>query len=117
MASAHFADQGRGTLRGYVLRHPQMQSGVQLLYAKGAGGLQRRTANARDDSVAEAYPKRDGLYRDYWRRADIASGHRRARRGGALRMQIPLAALNHQRHAAGPQAADSASRDRIGGKP
>src|SRR5713226_2825613 len=42
-----------------------MQSRVQLLHAKGAGRLQRRVADASDDSVAEAHSKRDGLHRDY----------------------------------------------------
>src|SRR6266481_203345 len=94
-----------------------MQSGLQLLHAKRAGRFQRRTADEGNDSAAEAHSKRDGLYRDYGRRAHAAGGHRGARRGSTIPMQVPLAVADHQRHAAGSQAADLAGGDGTSSEP
>src|SRR6266849_759978 len=37
LAAAYFADEGCGAVRGDVLCDAQVQSGLQLLHAKGAG--------------------------------------------------------------------------------
>src|SRR6267143_6286255 len=50
-------------------------------------------------------------------RADAAARYRRAGGGGALRVQIPFATAHYQWHAAGSEAADSASGDGTGGEP
>src|SRR5436190_3885623 len=94
-----------------------MQSGLQLLHAKGAGRLQRRIADATDDSPAEAHSKRDGLHRDDRRRTDATSRYRGIDGGGTVRMQVPLAAADYQRYAAGSQAANLAGSDGTRGEP
>src|SRR5689334_1402952 len=94
-----------------------MQSGLQLLHAKRAGRLQRRTADERDDPTAEENSKRDGLDRYYRRGADAARGYRGTCRGGAVRMQIQVAAADYKWHAPGSQAENLARGDGTGGEP
>src|SRR6266481_7885045 len=94
-----------------------MQPGLQLLHTKRAGCFQRGAADGHDDWTAETDSKRDGFHRDYRRRADAASGYRGVGGSGAVRMQVPLVAPDHEWHIAGPEAANTTRGNGAGGEP